>query len=200
MQLYSQFPALRARQVVSDLCAVMIVVISVIAGLGTAAAITVFGQIGASMESAGNGFGTTMTKAADSLGGIPLIGNAARSPFTEASAAGQALSDAGRDQQELVTRIALILGVLVVVVPVALLARFWLRPRLRFLREASAARLLAGTAGGRNILALRALETLPAVRLAAIGDDPAEQWRLGDVVTIERLAEEALRQAGVRHR
>jgi len=200
MQLYSQFPVLRARQVASDITALAIVVVSVIAGVGTYAAISVLGQIGEGMQSAGSGIGSTMSEAAVNLGRIPLIGTAASSPFTNASAAGEALSLAGKDQQELVSRFAVILGILVVLVPVALVARFWLRPRVRFAKAAIATRQMAETSGGRNILALRALETLPASRLAAVGADPAGQWRVGDVATIERLTDEALRQAGIRRR
>ncbi len=113
MQLYSALPLVRARQIAADTAALAGIVVSVLVGIAVAALIRPLGDLGRSMEESGTRLSGSMTDAADALGRLPLVGDAARGPFEDASGIGSGLVQAGRDQQSLVGTIALVLGLLV---------------------------------------------------------------------------------------
>ncbi|WP_394815529.1 hypothetical protein, partial [Clavibacter michiganensis] len=117
MQLYSALPLVRARQIAADTAALAGIVVSVLVGIAVAALIRPLGDLGRSMEESGTRLSGSMTDAADALGRLPLVGDAARGPFEDASGIGSGLVQAGRDQQSLVGTIALVLGLLVALVP-----------------------------------------------------------------------------------
>jgi hypothetical protein len=104
---------------------------------------------------------------------------------------------AGRDQQSLVGTIALVLGLLVALVPIAFIVRHWLLRRVSFVRRAAAARSLAATPGGTELLALRALSSRKPAALLKAHPDPVAAWRAGDPRVVRQLADLALRDAGV---
>ncbi|MBT1636581.1 hypothetical protein [Clavibacter michiganensis] len=197
MQLYSALPLVRARQIAADTAALAGIVVSVLLGIAVAALIRPLGDLGRSMEQAGTRLGTAMSDAADSLGGLPLVGDAARGPFEDASGIGAGLEQAGRDQQSLVGTVALLLGLLVALVPIAFIVRHWLLRRISFVRRASAARSLASTPGGTELLALRALSSRKPASLLKAHPDPVAAWRAGDPRVVRQLADLALRDAGV---
>lgn len=200
VQLYSALPAQRSRQIVADLLAIVAIGLSVAAGIALGALIGTLAELGRSIESAGSGFQNTMSDAAATLGGIPLIGVGASSPFSSASSAGQTLADAGRQQQQLVGNTALLAGILVAALPIALVLVVWLRPRLRFVRRARLATRLSTTVAGTELLALRALVGQRPEALADVSSDPVAGWRRGDPATIQSLARLELRSSGVRSR
>jgi len=138
-----------------------------------------------------------MGDAAESISGLPLVGEAAGRPFIGASDAASTLVAAGRDQQEAVGTASLVVGLLVAGLPVVVILLTWLRRRIAFVRRASSVSALLRSPGGDDLLALRALSTLDARELAAVTPDPVAAWRAGDVDTVRRLADLALRDAGV---
>lgn len=107
MQLYSDFPARRARQLAGDLLALGAIALWVWLGVTIAQLVLGLAGLGTQLQQAGAGFRDTMTEVGRTLGGIPLIGGGIRAPFDGASQAGQALETAGRDQQEAVLQLAL---------------------------------------------------------------------------------------------
>ncbi len=125
------------------------------------------------------------------------MGDAARGPFEDASGIGSGLVQAGRDQQSLVGTIALVLGLLVALVPIAFIVRHWLLRRVSFVRRAAVARSLAATPGGTELLALRALSSRKPAALLRTHPDPVAAWRAGDPRVVRQLADLALRDAGV---
>jgi hypothetical protein len=138
-----------------------------------------------------------MADAAFRLGDVPLIGPGASRPFSSASDAGAALAEAGRDQQALVDHAAVTVGLVVALVPILVVLRVWLWRRIAFARRAAEARSLSSTAGGAELLALRALSTARASALLRLSPDPVAGWRSGEPVLIRGLTELALRDAGV---
>nr|BFF13550.1 hypothetical protein GCM10025699_48530 [Microbacterium flavescens] len=102
MQLYSASTAVRARQITSDVVALAFLVAAVVAGLAAAAFVRTFAELGRRVEDAGLGFQQSMGDAAESIAGLPLVGEAAGRPFIGASDAASTLVAAGRDQQEAV--------------------------------------------------------------------------------------------------
>jgi hypothetical protein len=74
----------------------------------------------------------------------------------------------------------------------------WLPWRLRYAREAGAARRLLTGTPDLEILAARALATAPLPRLAALPDDTGAAWRAGDPRAVRELAGVELDRLGLR--
>ncbi|ROS61959.1 hypothetical protein EDF38_1059 [Frigoribacterium sp. PhB160] len=197
MQLYSASAPVRARQIAGDVVALGLVVAFVALGLAVTAFVGGLAELGRQIEEAGAGFQGTMDDASRVLGGIPLLGGAASAPFDGASGAGQALVDAGRQQQDDVARAALVSGLLVGGLPSVVVAWAWLRGRVAFVRRASSVRSLLATPGGEELLALRALTGRDAAAALAVAPDAVAAWRSGEPAVVRRLADVALREAGV---
>ncbi|NRD09060.1 hypothetical protein [Rathayibacter agropyri] len=200
MQIYADLPAVRARQIVADALSIGVAVVAIAAGLAVGSLIAGLAEIGRRLESAGSGFGSTMSDAGTTLGGIPLLGDAVRAPFDEASGAGSMLAAAGRDQQQLAGALAVVAGVSVAGLPLLLLAVLWLRPRLRFARRTAELRTLGSTVTGSELLALRALTQATPREILAAHPDAVPAWRRGDPAATAALAALTLRRAGLRPR
>ena len=69
-----------------------------------------------------------------------------------------------------------------------------------FFRRKRLVLALAATAGGTQLLALRALANRPLRRLAKVDSDPVGAWRREEVAVIHGLAALELRSAGMRVR
>ncbi|GAA4665312.1 hypothetical protein [Frondihabitans cladoniiphilus] len=197
MQLYSKTPGARRRQIAADVASVVGVVVFATTGILLAALIRTLGDLGENVASAGTSFETTLGRAARTLGGIPLVGGAASSPLKGASGAGAALAEAGRRQQELVGHVALAVGLVVALVPIAFLVAGLVARHRRFARKAEGVRMLAASDGGVELLAFRALSSSDSAALLRISPDPVTAWRAGDLLEMRLLAELTLREAGV---
>lgn len=200
MQLYSAYPLARSRQIAADLLGVAVIVIAVLLGTGLAATIATFAEFGRQVEDAGTGLQDSMAGAADTLGGVPLLGEAVAAPFISASEVGTSLADSGREQQRLVDGVALGAGLLVGGVPTLVVAVSRMRAHARFSRRAGIVRRVAESSGGAQLLALRALVDAPLSSVLAAAPDPVTAWRQQDPDAVFALAELETRTAGVRIR
>lgn len=135
--------------------------------------------------------------AASQAAGIPIVGDGLRQPFDGMAGTLEDLSASAAGQVAALEQAATVAGVLVFVVPVALMLVIWLPRRLAFARRAAEVAALVETADGTDLLALRALATQPIVELRAIGADPVASWRAGDPRAMAALAELELVRAGV---
>ncbi|NJC23168.1 hypothetical protein BJ994_002244 [Arthrobacter pigmenti] len=198
MQIYSNYPVQRTRQILADVLAVTIVLLAVLLARAAAAAVTAFAEFGRGMEEAGAGFRNTMDDAAVRIGGVPIIGDQASAPFREAADAGAFLVSAGQDQQDAVALAASAVGWMVALVPLAVLARIWLVRRAKFIRQSSRVRSLMNSPAGREILAFRALNNARPAELLGLSDDPVGNWRRGDPATVSALSQLAAQRAGVK--
>ena len=153
---------------------------------------------GRKLEEAGGGLADNLAEASGTIGRVPVVGDDLTAPFERAAGAAQALADAGRDQRELVSDLALAGALAVLVLPLGLVLFGWLPLRLRWIRRARAARALRSAPAGRDLLALRALATQPLSRLTRIDPDVAQAWRRGDDDTVAALAALELRSLGLR--
>ncbi len=197
MKLYADTPARRSAQLVSDLLLVAWTVVWIWAGRvvhDTTAALAVPGR---KLADAGDGLSGYMSEAGERAADIPVVGDSLRSPFDGAGSASRRLAEAGRDQQEAVLDLALLLGVVVAAVPILLLVAVWLPGRVRFVRRATAARGLIDADADIDLFALRALATQPMHVLARISDDPAGSWRRRDETVVRALAAVELRDSGL---
>lgn len=148
-------------------------------------------------SAAASSLADNMQQAADALGAIPLLGEAAATPFERAQESATKLADAGERTEDSLRVLAWKLGLSLGLGPTALVAAFHVPARVRFVRRATAARAFVDATHDIDLLALRALATQPLERLAEISDDPAGAWRQGDAAVLRALAHLELDDCGV---
>ena len=198
MRLYAQHPVLRLRQLAADVGMLAWVVLWVLVARAVHAAVLVLAEPGRAVEDLGRSVAGRMSSAAEAAEGVPLVGDELAAPFGSLADAGGSVSGAGQSAQDAVDTLATVLAVVLVVLPVGWLLLRWLPWRLRYAREASAARrLLAGTPD-LEILAARALATAPLPRLAALPAGTGTAWRAGDPAAVRALAAVELGRLGLR--
>jgi hypothetical protein len=156
------------------------------------------GVPGQKLESAGGGIADNLADAGGKVGRVPLVGDELIKPFNGAADAARSLAEAGRQQQEIVDQLAVLLALVAVAVPLALVLFLWLPLRLRWMRRAGMVAALRDEPAGRDLLALRALAGQPLNRLTKLGPDIAQSWRNGDAAAVDALAELELRRLGLR--
>lgn len=110
-------------------------------------------------------------------GGGPFVGDPLAAALRRSGAGtGGELSDLGRRGEERILRLARVLGAVVVALPTLLLLYFALPPRIRQMRQLSAAAVLLQGADDperRRLLAMRAAFSLPYATLRYRG----AEWR-----------------------
>jgi hypothetical protein len=133
---------------------------------------------------------------------VPVVGDDLAKPFGALSDAGGSVTGAGEGASAAVHTLATVLAVVLVVLPVGWLLLRWLRWRMGWLREATAAdRLLAHGADGLpdlELLADRAMATAPLPQLARLPAGTGAGWRAGDPGALRALAGLELRRLGLR--
>ncbi|MFE0175090.1 hypothetical protein ACFWZ2_22480 [Streptomyces sp. NPDC059002] len=131
-------------------------------------------------------------------GPLPLIGGRADTALRRVAGAVDAMDP-------VTVRTAVAIGaVALFVVPVGLLLGIWLPRRLRWIRQAGAARDLAASDDGRELLALRSL-LRPLDEVAATASEIPDAtpgslawgWRHGDPETLDALAAAELERLGL---
>ncbi len=155
---------------------------------------------GQKLQGAGTGIADNLADAGTKVGRVPLVGDELTAPFTRAADAARSLADVGREQQEFVDTLALVVAAGLVAFPIGLVLFGWLPARLRWMRRAAVATKVAADPAGTDLLALRALATRPLDELAKLGPDVAGSWRRGDPATVTALAALELRDLGLRVR
>lgn len=143
---------------------------------------------------------TQTADVANQAAGIPWVGGGLRQPFDGMSGTLHDLSASAATQVAAIEQTATVAGALAFVIPVALMIVIWLPRRIAFARRAAEVTALAGTVGGTDLLALRALATQPVGALRSIGPDPVGAWRTGEPAALAALADLELARAGVRSR
>jgi hypothetical protein len=143
-----------------------------------------------------------MGSAAGAAQDVPIVGDELSGPFDALGEAGGAVTGAGEGTSDAVHALATVLGVVLVLLPVGWLLLRWLRWRLGWLREATAAdRLLAHAADGQpdlELLAARAMATAPLPQLARLPAGTGAGWRAGDPAALRALAGLELGRLGLR--
>jgi hypothetical protein len=129
---------------------------------------------------------------------VPLVGDNVRKPFDGAGGAASGLAEAGRQQVSAVGSLAHWLGLAVALMPILALLWYYLPPRIRFVRRATAGQRFLDATSDLDLFALRAMSHQPLHVLSRLSSDPTGAWRRGDRQVIERLAELELRSVGLR--
>jgi hypothetical protein len=181
MTFYAQDPVLRTRQVVTDAAVAAWVVVWVAIAWGLHELLTHLERPGELLEDAG--------------GRLTGVGERLPGPLDAVADGGRVVVRAGAEQQDVAGSLAFWLPVVLAAIPILYVLAHHLPGRLRWGREASAARvLLAGAPDGR-LFALRALATAPLPALLEVAPDPLAAYEAGHVAP---LAEVELRRLGLR--
>jgi hypothetical protein len=194
MKFYADSPGRRARQLGTDLALVTWTLLWARLGMWIDELVSRLAGPGRAVERAGSGLARPLDEAAREVAGLPLVGEALGAPLEAAADAGRALAAAGAGQQDVVHTLALWLGTLFAVMPVSLALALYLPGRLRWAREATAARRLCRSAPSLELFALRAVATRPLAELYRASPDPAAALRSGD---LRGLAALELRSLGL---
>jgi hypothetical protein len=198
MHPYAQHPAVRLRQLGADVGMLAWVVVWVLVARAVHAAVLVLAEPGRAVEDLGRSVAANMGSAADAAERVPLVGDELAAPFGTLADASGSVGGAGQSAQDAVGTLSTVLAVVLVVLPVGWLLLRWLPWRLRYARDAGAARrLLAGTPD-LDILAARTLATAPLTRLAALPAGTGAAWHAGDPAAVRALAGLELGRLGLR--
>jgi hypothetical protein len=181
-------------QLFSDAMAVTAVYVAVRVGLWVHDQVLAAAGVGYGVGRSVSGAAGQIDGAAHAASTVPMIGNVLSAPFGKAGDALSQVADQGTQAGAAVAWWALPIAVAVTVVPLLLLLPWWAFLRVRFTTRAASARRAWIAADGTEVLALRALTTMPPKRLAALGPGLVGRWRQGDPEAIELLAAAYLRR------
>jgi hypothetical protein len=198
MQLYAQHPVQHTRQLAADVGMLAWVLLWLLVARTVHAAVLVLAEPGRAVEDLGTSVAGNMASAAGVAEDVPLVGDELAAPFEALARAGGSVTGAGRAAQDAVGTLATVLAVVLVVLPVGWLLLRWLPWRLRWAREAGAARALLRGTPDLHVLAARALATAPLPRLAALPAGTGAAWQAGDPAAVRALADLELRRLGLR--
>jgi len=198
MKVYADSSATFARQLVADMLFVCWLLLWVWIGNVVHDGTMALAEPGLRAESSATSLSDSMTDAGSFLEDVPLIGDGAATPFEKAADASRSLADAGRATADAVERLAFWLGMAIAVIPILVVALYYLPRRIRFVREASAGQGLVDGPADLELFALRAMSHQPLHVLARVTDDPVGALRRGDQTVITALARIELRANGLR--
>jgi hypothetical protein len=197
VKLYADLPSRRTSQVVGDLLLVGWVVVWIWLAAQVHHATERLAVPGRRIDSSAGDLAAQLHHAADSVGGLPVVGDDVGRPFDGAGAAADRMAAAGRSQVAAVDTLAFWLAIATALVPILLVLAFYVPARVRFVRRATAGQRLVDSAADLDLFALRALSNQPLHVLARISDDPAGRWRAQDADVVRRLAALELSDAGL---
>jgi hypothetical protein len=195
MRPYAETASLRARQVLTDLLVAAWVAVWVLAGVTLKGLLDKLAGPGRTLQDAGDDLSGSVGTIQDQVVRIPVVGDDLRAPFGRVGEVGRTLARAGETQQQVVHDLALWLGLVVAVLPVALVLLWWAPRRWRWATEAGAAARLRAETSDLELFALRAVANRPLRELRRVSDDPAADLAAGDY---EDLAALELRALGLR--
>ena len=198
LKLYADTPVRRTRQLLADVFFIFWAWLWISLALELYRLISKLGVVGEKLESTGHSLDHEMSSAQKSVNGVPIVGHQVSSPFGKLAGTGRSLVSVGQAQQHAVHDLALFAAVCLAVLPIAMLAVFWLPRRVRFIRRATASRRLMARVVDLDLFALRALASQPVHVLARIAPDPADSWRRKDPTVLRALADLELADAGLR--
>jgi hypothetical protein len=181
VKLYPSQPAARRRTLVSDLLALLLILLFAVLGLKVYDAVDELAVLGTGVKDAGGAVTEGFGAAGDAVSGVPVVGEELGDALGQTGeATGGPVEEAGREGEDAVHDLALLLGLLVFLLPTAVYLWQVLPRRIRQIRTLSVtSRALSGemTPARRQALAMRAAFGLPFERLLRHTPDP-----IGDFV------------------
>jgi hypothetical protein len=197
MLWYAETRRRRTRQLVGDLLALVWVVSWVLLARAVHSAVSALSAPAGPLRDAGSGLEQRMDAVAGTVVDVPVVGERLSAPFSGAAGVGVDLVAAGDSLEASVDRLAMLMGVGTVGLPVLLVLAYLLL-RVRYARRAGVLARERGRPELQELLALRALVGQPAARVSALAPDPLGAWRSGDPEVVGRLVALELRRMGLR--
>ena len=198
MKLYPDVPARRSRAVAADLVAAAALIIAAVIAMWVYDAVSGLAVLGTGVSNAGTAIEGGFSTAAGAVDDVPLVGGKIAEGLRNAGAgSGGQVSDLGRQGEDHVHRLALLLGFATFALPALLIVALAVPRRLRQVRALTAAQvILSGVATDerRQLLARRAAFGLPYTALLPHTRDPLGDLEAGRLAP---LIAAALDDAGV---
>lgn len=198
MKLYADTAARRTLQILGDLGVVVWVWFWITVADKVHDSTLRLATPGRTIESSAGDLAEKLRDAGSSVAKVPLVGDQVRTPFDGAGRAASGISEAGTQQVAAVGSLAHWLGLAVALIPILVLASYYLPQRIAFVRRATAGQRFLDAGADLDLFALRAMTHQPLHVLARIDPDPAGAWRRGEPAIIDALAILELRSVGLR--
>ena len=180
MRLYAEAPAFRLRQMLTDAAFALWVIFSVAVGYWVHRLVSRLAAPARDIRDAGRTLARSLQGVSDRVADAPLVGAILKAPFEAAAESGRALERAGASQQDMVQALALWLGLILALAPIAYLSFRYLPQRIRWIRDASAVSRFPLDEAHLHLLALRAIANRPLHELSRAVGDPAGAYSAGD--------------------
>lgn len=195
MKIYAERPGRLTGQVLFDLAVVAWIGGWVLLGTAVHDRIDALRRPVFQVGEASEGISTALSGTGDQIRNLQFIGEVLVAPFDAiVNGAGQ-LVQATNDGQSSIAQIADLAVPAVAVLPITVAVLVWLVTRARWMRRATAAARMRGSAGGQGLLAAQALQAPRLDRLIGVvdADDP-----LGDAASRRHLAGFTLQHLGLK--
>lgn len=190
--VYAEQPALRSRQMIGDGLLLLWIVGWIRAGRWVHEQVERLGTPPEKLGDAGRQIENAAQRGGDALGGLPGVGGGIEDVFGRLESGGTSLVDAGSSGEAAASHLALALGLFVAVIPIAWLVVRRVPARVRWAREATAARHIRSLAGAQDLFALRALANRPLADLRRAEGDPMAAYREGRTAGLAHIELAAL--------
>ena len=198
MRLYPDIPRSRRSAILRDLLVLVLLVLFAWLGVKVHDSVQSIASVPRGVADSGGAIRDGFSSAGDAVGDAPVIGGSLRDALRNAGAgAGGRIEDTGRAGVEDVDHLANLLGLLMFLLPAAVLLASFLPRRLGEVRRLTAAARVVGAAltpERRHSLASRAAYGLPYERLMRHTRDPLGDLEAGQY---DGLVAAALEDAGV---
>lgn len=194
---YAQVPAVRARQVVADAAWLLAAVLAVAVGRAVFRVLDAVATPVRDLAGGADRLREQLGSAGERAQDVPLAGRALAAPLTEAADGAASLAGAAGDQAQQISSAAQAVGTVVSLLLVAVATWCWARWRRRGWSRARTAQAWSQREGGRDWLALQALQTATPAQLQAVAADPVDGWRRGDPQVVRALADLHLTGVGL---
>ena len=196
MRFYAERPLRLCRQLFADVFVVAWVVLVVTVARSAYDLIQRLQAPARALVDAGDAIRSAFEGAAGTAGSVPIVGDDMARALGTGTGAGTSLADAGREQVQAVTDVAMGVAVGIVVLAAVPVVLLWLTLRVRYARAARSAVTVRSV--DDDLLALRAMAHMPVRSLLTVSDNPAAAWRRDDREVVRGLAELELRSLGLR--
>ncbi|MEL4357124.1 MULTISPECIES: hypothetical protein [unclassified Luteococcus] len=197
MQVYARPGWKMARQLTGDLFVLGSVVCWALGARLLAHAVEKLAVPARQTGNAAHSMSEQMRQAEERIGQLPGLGDNLGDPFGSMAGGLQQISEQSAAQVDLVHRLALVSGWLVFLLPTLTILALWLPRRIRFIRQAAAARTFIDADADLDLFALRAMANVPMAQLARITPDPVGEWRRGNAAVVRQLAALELERTGL---
>jgi hypothetical protein len=198
VRFYPQLPGQRIGTISRDLLIVALLLLFALFGRAVHDAVDALAVLGEGVRTGGESVRSGFESAADAVDGTPIVGGDIADGLRDAGeASGGNVAELGQSGEDKVHHLANLLGFVTFAAPAALLLLWMIPPRIRQIRQLTAAsRVLREPAGERRrLLAMRAAFGLPYSQLLRYTKDP-----IGDLAAdrYEPLVEAVLEDAGLK--